>query len=227
VKFALISWKFRLLFSKNLNLNTNLFDADMSLLILLKIKRHIIKIGSNMLNKLVLRTLLSISLAFGALGAANATLISQDILLNSDLDNVDEYQVIGNITISLDNMDVDAGFGYVYDTWESFTFYGYEADPFDANWNLFTAIVDVDNIAAGIEALDFDVTLFSTLSFAGFIDAFDPAGSINYSFFNNADASLIDTGALAFGNATVVPAPATLVLFLTAVVALTSRRKHS
>jgi hypothetical protein len=220
VKFALFFFEIRLLFTKNIKL----FDADMSLLILLKIKRHIIKIGSNMLNKLVLRTLLSISLAFGALGAANATLISQDILLNSDLDNVDEYQVIGNITISLDNMDVDAGFGYVYDTWESFTFYGYEADPVP---DQFIAIVDVDNIAAGIEALDFDVTLFSTLSFNGFIDAFDPAGSINYSFFNNADASLIDTGALAFGNATVVPAPATLVLFLTAVVALTSRRKHS
>jgi hypothetical protein len=197
----------------------------MSLLILLKnIKSHIIKIGSNMLNKIVLRALLSISLAFSAIGAANATLISQDILFNSDFDAVDEYEVIGNITISLDTMDE---WGFVENTWESFTFYGFEADTFDANWDLFNAIVDVDNVAAGIESLDFDVTLFSDLSFAGFIDAFDPAGSFTFSWFNNANGDLGDAGALAFGNTTVVPTPATLVLFLTAVVVLTSRRKNS
>ena len=177
-----------------------------------------------MLNKLVLRALLSISLAFSAIGAANATLISQDILFNSDLDAVDEYQVIGNVTISLDTMDE---WGYVENTWESFTFYGYDADAFDINWNIFTAIVDVNDVAAGIESLDFDVTLFSTLSFAGFIDAFDPAGSFAFSVFDNADASLYDAGALVFGNTTVVPTPATLVLFLTAIIGLASRRKNS
>ncbi len=177
-----------------------------------------------MLNKLVLRALLSISLAFSAIGAANATLISQDILFNSDLDAVDEYQVIGNVTISLDTMDE---WGYVENTWESFTFFGYDADAFDINWNIFTAIVDVNDVAAGIESLDFDVTLFSTLSFAGFIDAFDPAGSFTFSLFDNADGSLYDAGALAFGNTTVVPTPATLVLFLTAVIGLASRRKNS
>ncbi|MEW6994479.1 PEP-CTERM sorting domain-containing protein [Colwelliaceae bacterium MEBiC 14330] len=177
-----------------------------------------------MLHKLVLRVLLSISIAFSAIGAANATLISQDILLNSDFDAVDEYEVIGNVTISLDTMDE---WGYVENTWESFTFYGYDVDTFDINWNIFSAIVDVNNVEAGIESLDFDVTIFSTLSFAGVIDTFNPAGSYSYSLFDNADGSLYNAGTLAFGNTTIVPTPATLVLFLTAVIGLAARRKNS
>ncbi|PKG83538.1 hypothetical protein CXF85_11075 [Colwellia sp. 75C3] len=177
-----------------------------------------------MLNKLVLRALLSLSLAFSFAGAANATLISQDILFDSALDTVDEYQVIGNITISLDTMDEN---GYVEAGWESFTFYGFEADK---DFDLFFAVVDITNITAGIESLDFDVTLFTDLSFGGYIDAyaFDPVlDNITYSFFNNANADLYDAGTLAFGAATVVPTPATLILFLTAVAGLASRRKNS
>ena len=177
-----------------------------------------------MLNKLVLRALLSLSLAFGFAGAANATLISQDILFNSEFDAVDEYVVIGNITISLDTMD---DWGEVSGTWESFTFYGYEADTFDADWNLFTAVVDVNNITAGLESLDFDVTLFSDLSFGGYIDTYNPAASFAFSVFNNANAGLYDAGTLAFGDVSVVPTPATLILFLTAVAGLASRRKNS
>jgi len=170
-----------------------------------------------MLNKLVLRALLSLSLAFSFAGTANATLISHDILLDSALDSVDEFVVVGNITISLDSM-VD---GYV-ETWESFTFYGNDVD---LSAGLFRAIVDVDNIAAGIEALDFDVTLFTTLSFSGYIDTAFPEANMNYSFFNNADSTLNDAGTLVFGEATVVPTPATLVLFLTAIAGLAARRK--
>jgi len=171
-----------------------------------------------MLNKLVLRAFLAISLALSFTGAANATLISHDILLDSVLDSVDEFEVVGNITINLDTID---DWGYV-ETWSSFTFYGYEVDP---TAGLFTAIVDVDNIAAGIESLDFDVTLFTSLNFAGYIDAAFPDDNFNYSFFRNADAQLFDAGTLAFGAATVVPTPATLVLFLTAVAGLVARRK--
>lgn len=177
-----------------------------------------------MLNKLVLRALLSLSLAFTFIGGANATIISQDILFNSEFDDSDEYQVIGNISISLDSMDE---WGEVNGTWESFSFYGYEVDAFDPEWNLFVAYIDPANIIAGIESLDFDVSLFGDLIFAGYIDAFNPAESISYSLFDNADGSLWNAGTLAFGDVAVVPAPATLVLFLTAIAGLASRRKRS
>ena len=171
-----------------------------------------------MLNKLVLRALLSLSLAFSFAGAANATLISQDILLNTIVDNVDVFEVVGHITINIDTLDEFSSVG----TWESFTFYGYEADT---SADFFSAVVDSTNIFAGIESLDFDVTLFSSLSFAGYVDTYNPTESVTYSFFDNSNAELIDAGTLAFGAATVVPTPATLVLFLTAVVGLVARRK--
>ena len=173
-----------------------------------------------MLNKLVLRALLSLSLAFGFSGAANATLISQDILLNSVVNSVDVFEVVGHITVNIDTLDDFSSVG----TWESFTFYGYEVDTVGA---YFSAVVDSTNIAAGIESLDFDVTLFSSLSFAGYIDTAFPDDSFTYSFFDNTNAEIIDAGTLAFGAATVVPTPATLVLFLTAVAGLVARRKRS
>jgi len=59
-----------------------------------------------MLNKLILRTFLSISLTFSVMGAANATLISQEILNGGSL--------IGNITINIDNAtEFDIGDSYV------------------------------------------------------------------------------------------------------------------
>jgi hypothetical protein len=178
-----------------------------------------------MLNKLILRAFLSISLALSFAGAANATLISQDILFDTISDEVDEYEVIGNITINLDTMD---DWGTVEGTWQSFSFFGYEVDAFNPEWDTFTAVVDADNLTAGLNFLYFDVTVFADLSFAGVIDAFAPAeDSITFSLFNNANEALYDAGTLAFGDVSVVPAPATLVLFLTAVAGLASRRKNS
>ena len=183
-----------------------------------------------MLNKLILRAFLSISLALSFAGAANATLISQDILFQQLLEVdasgepvfADEYEVIGNISISLDTID---DWGWVQ-TWESFTFFGYEADE---NFDLFVATVDVNNIASGIESLDFDVTVLSSLSFAGYIDTFVTVSTrdISFSLFDNTTASIFSAGALSFGAATVVPTPATLILFLTAVAGLAARRKNS
>jgi hypothetical protein len=176
-----------------------------------------------MLNKLILRAFLSISLALSFTGAANATLISQDILFNSEFDTVDEYSVIGNVTISLDTMNE---WGEVSGTWESFSFYGFEVDAYIDGLDTFEAVVDVTNIAAGIESLDFEVSLFADLIFAGFIDTYNPADSISYSLFDQADGSLWEAGTLAFGEASVVPTPATLVLFLTAIAGIASRRKN-
>ena len=137
-----------------------------------------------MLNKLILRAFLSISLALSFAGAANAILISQDILFDTISDEVDEYEVIGNVTINLDTMD---DWGTVEGTWQSFSFFGYEADAFDPDWNEFVAVVDADDLAAGLNFLQFDVTVFADLSFAGVIDAYGPAeDNITFSLFNNA-----------------------------------------
>lgn len=176
-----------------------------------------------MLNKLVLHVFLSLTLAFSFAGAANATLISQDILFDDFNDGLDEYVVIGNVTISLDTLDE---YNSVVGSWESFTFYGFEVDVYDPILNQFVAVVDPTNLMAGIESLDFDVTLFDFYSFAGFIDGYDPNWSITYSLWN-ANNELLEAGQLAFGQASVVPTPATLVLFLTALMGLVVRRKNS
>ena len=175
-----------------------------------------------MLNKLVLRVFLSLSLAFSCASTVNATLISQDILFNSIYDNEDTFELIGNITVDTDEID---SWGSIVGSWESFSFYGFEVDPFDANWNLFVAYFDINNIMQGIESLDFDVTVLTDLSFSGYIYVYDSISSITYSLFDNTDGSLYDAGALAFGRATAVPLPATLILFLTGIVGLVLRRK--
>lgn len=176
-----------------------------------------------MLNKLVLHVFLSLALAFSFASTANATLISQDILFDDFNDDVDEFVVIGHVTINLDTLDE---FNSVVGSWESFSFYGYEMDAFDPDWNTFVAVVDPGNLMAGIESLDFDVNLFGFYSFAGFVDGFDPNWSISYSLWDG-QAELLEAGLLAFGEANVVPTPATLVLFLTALMGLVVRRKNS
>lgn len=177
-----------------------------------------------MLNKLILRVFLSLSLTLSCAGAANATLITQDILFNSFFDSVDTFEVIGNVTVDTDNIDSS---GYIEGQWESFSFYGFDVDPFDPTWDTFVAVFDVSNVMKGIEFFTFDVTLFSDLSFIGLIDVFNTDISITYSLFNNADETLRDAGTLALGRATAVPTPATLVLFLTGILGLVVRRKNS
>jgi hypothetical protein len=177
-----------------------------------------------MLNKLILRALLSITLALSLSGAANAILIKQDILFDTMFDLVDEYEVIGNVTIDTDTAD---GYGYIDNTWKSFTFYGFDVDVFDPVYNLFVGIVDLSDLTAGLNYLFFDVTLFDDLSFSGVIDDYAADNSFTYSVFNNADASLFDAGNLAFGEASVVPAPETLVLLLIGITGLVSRRKNN
>jgi len=173
-----------------------------------------------MFNKLALRILLSFSLVF-AFTTANAALITQDILFDTIYDNVDEFVKVGEITIDVDAIDVD---GYVYE-WESFSFYGYEVDAFDPAWDLFTGVINQDDMWLGLESLDFDVTLFDYYVFAGFIDVYWPEDSITYAFYD-VNADLYDAGALAFGKASVVPEPTALFLFFTGLIGIALRRKQ-
>ncbi|OUR62599.1 hypothetical protein A9Q74_03985 [Colwellia sp. 39_35_sub15_T18] len=166
-----------------------------------------------MLNKLVLRALLSLSLAFTFLGTANAALITQDIISDS-------LGVIGSITI--DTVAVDE-FDSVND-WVSFDFFGYEAEESF----LFSAIIDTSDFYAGILSLDFDVNDlcfscewayngFIEAGFGGAVDIFDPANG-DFIFF---------TDDLSFGQASVVPEPSALILLLTGLIAFAVRRKVS
>ena len=165
-----------------------------------------------MLNKLILRAFLTISLALSFTGA-NAALITQDIIS----DNLGG--VIGSITIDTVNVDE---FDTVYD-WVSFDFFGYEAvESF-----FFQAVIDTTDLNAGILSLDFDVTdecFGCEWAYNGFIDS----GISSFDIFDVTTSGFVYfTDDLYFGQASVVPTPATLVLFLTAVAGLASRRKNS
>jgi len=167
-----------------------------------------------MLNKLILRAVLSLSLAFSLAGAANAALITQDLISDT------AGGIIGSITI--DTVGVDE-----FDTvnsWVSFDFFGFEAETAF----LFAAVIDTNDFYAGILSLDFDVNDscsgcewayngFAGAGINGMVDIFDIASG-DIMFF--ADDVVL-------GQATVVPTPATLVLFLTAVAGLASRRKKA
>jgi len=202
-----------------------------------------------MFNKLVLRALFSFSFSFsfvfGFAGVANATLINQDIWFDSALTVEVDYKRIGFISIDTTGADIYEVYDNdlqqwvtlgAVDQWVDFSFYNFgfwteaednialAADPFAfPMFGFFEAVFNVDNISAGIESLDFSVTenKYNFYAFNGYIDTF--SGEAIDIF--NVDGRFYDYGDLAFGQATVVPTPATLVLFLTAVVGLVARRK--
>ncbi|KGJ89199.1 PEP-CTERM sorting domain-containing protein [Colwellia psychrerythraea] len=165
-----------------------------------------------MLNKLILRAFFSITLALSFTGAANAALITQDLISGTD-------GVIGSVSIDTamaDDWDI------VTD-WVSFEIGGYAMSQPPI---FFEAVIDTMDFYAGIQSLNFDVNDTCTgcewayngsveAGFGGTVDIFDVASNDLVTFW----------GDVTFGQATVVPTPATLVLFLTAVAGLAARRK--
>jgi len=174
-----------------------------------------------MLNKLILRAFFSISLALSFTGAANATLISQDIL--------DAGDVIGNITINIDNAtEWDIGDSYV-ENFVSFNIAGLNLLDL-ANYNLdnplFEAHFNQDDLTAGLSTLYFDlIDVQGAFAWAGNIWAGTDANDLNV--FDDGTGIVAYSDNISFGKATVVPTPVTLVLFLTAVAGLAARRKNS
>ncbi|MCJ8296562.1 MAG: PEP-CTERM sorting domain-containing protein [Colwellia sp.] len=177
-----------------------------------------------MLNKLVLRALLSLSLAFSFAGAANATLINQDII---DGDGAN----IGSISINIDDLD---DFGGAF-KWEEFNILGFDMLAPDAIDNefgeQFIAEFDLNDIYAGIFNIAFDlVDVFGLYQWGGatFIDVDGTVDSygITVNQLGAQNPPLVAyISSFSFGEVTVVPTPATLVLFLTAVAGLVVRRK--
>jgi len=177
-----------------------------------------------MLNKLVLRALLSISLAFSFAGGANAALINQDILDG-------EGSNIGFISIDTNNLDE---FDSVV-SWEAFNILGFDmlAPENNESGDQFYAAVDPTDFSAGIFDMFFDVTdIFGTYQWEGAIfiedgvvDPFQSYGVVAHALSADNPPLAAYVPSFSFGEATVVPTPATLVLFLTAIAGLVARRK--
>jgi hypothetical protein len=175
-----------------------------------------------MLNKLVLRALLSLSLAFSFAGTATADLITQDFI--SDLNG----DIIGSITINTDPSEVaDFGLRDVF-SFEEFNFFGLDMlAPGVADANQFYASFDAADYSLGLQDLVFDLTdVLGLYAWNG--EYFFGAGAVDaFALSGTPDPEFALYSAFTLGEATVVSTPATLVLFLTAVAGLASRRRKN
>lgn len=172
-----------------------------------------------MLNKLILRAFLSISLAFSFTGAANATLINQNIL--------DAGSVIGNIVINTNDavlFDVDDSYVESFVSFKLFDIELLDLTAFSLDNPLFEAHFNHNDLFSGLETLDFDLTdVFGAFYWAGSI-WLDP--SFNYiDVFDGPNSIILFSPDVTLGAVTVVSEPKTLILLLTGLIALRARRK--
>ena len=173
-----------------------------------------------MLNKLILRAFLSLSLAL-SFTSANAALITQDF--SSDATG----NVIGSITINTFPAEVDEwGFGTIY-TWEEFDFFGIDMLAPDVGDGFqFLASFDTADYSLGLQDLYFDLEdVFGWYSWSGSASGAGDVAAYDLSVIP--DPTLYVFVEYTLGEASVVPTPATLVLFLTAVAGLAARRKKA
>jgi hypothetical protein len=173
-----------------------------------------------MLNKLILRAFLSISIVLSSISLANATLITQDIL--------DSGEVIGSISINTDNA-VTFGLDSYVEEFISFNLFGFELldyTDFELDNPLFEASFDGSDLNAGVLSLDFDITdVFGAFYWAGSIWSESLGADFNYLDVFDGEDILLFTTDVRLGNVSVVPLPASFILFLTAIAVLISRRK--
>ena len=174
-----------------------------------------------MLNKLVLRALLSLSLTFSFAGGANAALITQDIL--------DNGAVIGNVTVDSGEASLWEGNEFLVEDFVSFNLFGFDLVN-DVPY--FEAYFNNNDLASGLLSLDFSVSDTNDLySFAGTIwdSSYWADPSVNENFVDVWSQSTGEPALFSFdvtlGDVSAVPTPATFVLFLTAVAGLVARRK--
>ncbi|WP_440876650.1 PEP-CTERM sorting domain-containing protein [Thalassotalea sp. PLHSN55] len=195
-----------------------------------------------MLNKLVLRIFLSLSLAFA--GAANATIITQEIFYDAGYDSVDEFELIGSITINTHGADQYEVWDDVLgefvkqaevNEWVEFNLFGFDmitegfadllGDP--SYFGFFSAIVNPNDWYAGIESLDFDLSedTYGFYEFNGYIDTAFDDGYGSFDVFS-ASGDLYEFGTLKFGEVS-VPEPSTLIMLFAGLLALVTRRKSA
>lgn len=131
---------------------------------------------------------------------------------------------IGAISFDTDDLDVFfPGNGELL-AWQSFTLFGYEIDR---DFFYVALGFDPDNIFAGLDFLSFDVTdIDMTFSFVGFFDLLDPALPPEYYYQDLATGDYTYFNTFNPGQATAVPAPAGLWLFIAAVGGLLLRQRQ-
>jgi hypothetical protein len=173
-----------------------------------------------MLNKFILRACLSISIVLSSISLANATLITQDIL--------DNGEVIGSVSISTDNA-VTFGLDSYVEEFVSFNLFGIELldfTDFELDNPLFEASFDGSDLNAGLLSIDFDLTdVFGAFYWAGSLWSELLGTDFNYLDVFDGEDILVFTTDVTLGSVSVVPLPASIILFLTAIAVLVSHRK--
>jgi hypothetical protein len=167
-----------------------------------------------MLKKLLSQTILVIALSFSATNV-HAALITQDIIVD------DAGFTLGTLSIEIDNAALGTGLVSVTD-FVSLNLLG--VPSFDVF--AFDAIVDTDNINAGIEFLSFDVQEvgFDLWNYQLVYDAFAPA--VNFvDIFDDNGNPIFFSSEISLGGAQVVPEPTAIALMLAGLFALRLRRK--
>lgn len=144
---------------------------------------------------------------------ANAALITQELIEITPSGGGGPF---GSITINTDDALIDP----VHGTGEvlapvSMTILGTELSM--VNIVFFQAIFDTNNLYAGLEFLNFDISvaLFGIIPVAwdGYFDAFGETEFNYFSLFNISSNTLILENQLALGKVSVVSEPATLAIF--------------
>jgi hypothetical protein len=177
---------------------------------------------------------LAISIALLTVNSANAALISHDILFDDLTTDDVVFEKIGYFVVDTDKAD-DWGF---INSWEEF-----QIDMFGASFNFLTeaeadvidpflfgyfeAIINPDNVYAGLEAIGFDVTesTSSNIHFNGSFDFF--AGNSGILDMFDANDDILGVGNIRLSNVTHVPEPSMLLLFLTGLVALRLKKRKA
>lgn len=154
--------------------------------------------------------------AFGFSLSSHATLISHDVLF--------EGSVVGEITVHLFENGTIGEQELI--EFKSFSFFGENV----TDTLSFLAVVDTDDVFAGIEYLDFDVDVAGlNIGIFGIYDVFalDPAID---NFFEIFDIKTVPTtffteGELSLGAATVVSEPSVFVMFVLALLGFGMRHR--
>lgn len=176
-----------------------------------------------MLNKLVLRFVLALSLVVSA--SASAALITQDIVS-------EQYGIIGSISINTVPSNSFLDLEEVY-TWDEFSLFGFdmnEVDPIENEFgDQFFAQFDPMNLYAGIQELYFDASdddAFYPWEYQGSIYAGDNNGWLDIFDENPSTPELIFFAEdISLGEVSVVPEPSAVMLLLSGLIALSVRRK--